>query len=310
MSKIFKKMKYFLSLSLFLIPMSKSYSFYELVGDISIRYDVIFEGEIILDSRFMSYTNKNAKVTFDYSLVSRSEFTDDDRRFVVSWRFSPLTSHNLPNIFERLWLNLLTETTKDAVYTVKLPSDNFLVFQKNGERHPLGYFFEILFPIIDIENYRYKKSYKIEIPNPYRETDYMNIDIEGWDFFRYSRPSTDRPIPSLETNTALINKIYTEYSERRKNKQDTIYWLQMFETATQNIYKQNKGTSTLVGMYFLDPEKAELSRYILIGDASFDLPFVQNNSVGFVNIKFNGKFTATLADPHKDIDDTGFTIGN
>lgn len=290
-----KKIRMYLYLFLFLLIVNKHYSFYEMYGDIPFIYDVVFEGEVILESRYLNYTNKQVRFTFDYAVTTRSDLASKKEQIITMWRFSPLKTHNLPIIFDTLWYKFLKLTFDDLAYSVKLPTDQFLVIDRFGRNHPMGYFLEFLFPIVDFKNSHYIQKYNFELPGEYRKTRYVSINIEGWNFFTYVKPSTAPPLPILETNTQFINHIYSNYAEQKKNSQSTIFWMQTFTVSFANIFGQSFGSSDLVAMYFLDPSNKVLKRYIAIGELDIELPYIQDNMSVPITVKLNGEFQVKLA---------------
>ncbi|MDK2818739.1 MAG: hypothetical protein KFW21_04750 [Spirochaetota bacterium] len=269
-----------------------SYSFYDIYGDILYLYDVEFTGEVIISSKYFSYTNTNAQFNFDYSLSTSSEFTDT-QQIVIDWKFSPLTSSTLPSIFIDLWQSYIDSKTDNIAYIVKLESDHFLVFDKNGKRHPLGYVFEVLFPIIDMKNNQYNQTYSLNVPSEL-ETDLISMVVSGWDFFKISRALNSDPLILLETNIQLINDIYSTYAYRNNNNIPTVFWMQNINILQANRYKQIKHEATLTGMYFLELDEKILSKSIIISKVSVELPYqYQNFKVPF-NLKLEGKFDINL----------------
>ncbi len=269
-----------------------SYSFYDIYGDILYLYDVEFTGEVIISSKYFSYTNTNAQFNFNYSLSTSSEFTDT-QQIVVDWKFSPLTSSTLPSIFIDLWQSYVNSKTDNIAYIVKLESDHFLVFDKNGKRHPLGYVFEVLFPIIDMKNNQYNQRYSLNVPSEL-ETDLISMVVSGWDFFKISRELNSDPLILLETNIQLINDIYSTYAYRNNNNIPTVFWMQNINILQANRYKQIKHEAILTGMYFLELDEKTLSKSIIISKVSVELPYqYQNFKVPF-NLKLEGKFNINL----------------
>ena len=271
-----------------------SYSLYDIYGDISFLYDIKFTGKVIVSSKFFNYTNTNAQFDFNYSLSTRSELAEGEQ-IVVDWKFSPIRTTSLPSLFVDLWNSYIEEQTKDIVYTIKLPTDQFLVFDKRGKKNSLGYFFEILFPIIDTKKNQYNQKYTLDIPNELR-TDHLSLEISGWDFFKITRPLDAAPLILLETNTQFINDIYSDYAERQSKKIPTVFWMQHINIFQINEYKQVQNEAILTGMYFLEVDKKILSKAIILSKLSVEVPFqYQNFKVPF-NVQLEGKFDISLRD--------------
>ena len=293
--KLITKAFFFLIIGLKLS--TPSYSFYDIYGDIPFLYDVEFTGEVIVSSKYFNYTNTNAQFNFNYSISTISEFTEEDQ-IVVNWKLFPMTTKSLPSIFVDLWQSFVNEQTKKIAYTVKLPTDQFLVFDENGRRHPLGYFYEILFPIIDTKKNEYHQRYALDIANELK-TDHLSLEISGWDFFKVARSLDSDPLILLETNTQFINEIYSNYSIRQNKKTPTIFWMQNVKLFQLNEYKQVQNEAILTGMYFLEADKKVLSRAIVMGKVSGELPYqYQNFKVPFT-IQLEGKFDINLKEGTK-----------
>lgn len=294
--KLIIKAIFFLTIGLKLS--TPSYSFYDIYGDILFLYDVEFTGKVIVSSKFFNYTNTDAQFDVNYSLVTRSEFTVGEQ-LVVDWKFSPITTTSLPTIFVDLWNFYLEEQTKKIIYTVKLPSDHFLVFDKKGKRLSLGYFFEILLPIIDTEKNQYHQKYALDITDELK-TDYLSLDITGWDFFKTIRSLDAEPLILLETNMQLINEIYSNYAEKQNKDTPTIFWMQHVNMFQVNEYKQVQNEAVFTGMYFLETNKKQLSKAIVMGKMSVEIPYqYQNFKVPFT-IQLEGKFDINLRDRTKN----------
>ncbi len=269
-----------------------SYSFYDIYGDIPFLYDVTFTGKVIISSKYFNYTNADAQFNFNYSLSTRSEFTEGEQ-VVVNWEFSPLTTTSLPSVLLDLWKSFVNEQTKEIVYTVKLPTDQFLVFDEKGKRHPLGYFFEILFPIIDTEKNEYYQKYALDVADN-SGTEHLSLEISGWDFFKITRTLDADPLILLETNRQFINEIYSNYSIRQNKKTPTIFWMQNVKLFQVNEYKQVQNEAVLTGMYFIEANKKILSRAIVMGKTSGELPYqYQNFKIPF-SVQLEGKFDINL----------------
>ena len=269
-----------------------SYSFYDIYGDTPFLYDVEFTGAVIISSKYFNYTNTNAQFNFNYSISTRSEFTEGEQ-IVVNWEISPLTTKSLPSIFVDLWQSFVNEQTKGIAYTVKFPTDQFLVFDENGKRHPLGYFYEILFPIIDIKENKYQQRYALDIADELK-TDHLSLEISGWDFFKITRAQDSEPLILLETNTQFINEIYSNYSIRQNKKTPTIFWMQNVKMFQMNEYKQVQNESVLTGMYFIEADKKTLSRAIIMGKVSGELPYQHQNFKIPFTVQLEGKFDINL----------------
>ena len=293
--KLIVKVIFFLTIGLKLS--TPSYSFYDIYGDMLFLYDVEFTGEVIVSSKFFNYTNTDAQFDVNYSLVTRSDFTAGDQ-LVVDWKFSPITTKSLPSIFVDLWNSYLEEQTKKIIYTVKLPSDHFLVFDKKGNRMPLGYFLEILLPVIDTENNQYHQKYALDITDELT-TDHLSLEITGWDFFKTARSLDAEPLILLETNMQLINEIYSNYAKKQNKDTPTVFWMQHINMFQVNEYKQVQNEAVFTGMYFLNTEKKQLSKAIVMGKMSVEIPYqYQNFKVPFT-IQLEGKFNINLRDRTK-----------
>ena len=293
--KLIIRVIFFLTIALKLS--TPSYSFYDIYGDMNFLYDGEFTGKVIVSSKFFNYTNTNAQFNFNYSLTTRSEFTEGEQ-LVVDWRFFPIVTKSLPAIFVDLWNSYLGALTKKIIYTVKLPSDHFLVFDKKGKRMPLGYFFEILLPIIDIEKNQYHQRYGLDIVSKLK-TDHLSLEITGWDFLKNTRSLDAEPLILLETNMQLISEIYSNYSKKQNQKTPTIFWMQHANIFQVNEYKQVQNEAVLTGMYFLETGKKQLSKAIVIGKMSVEVPYEYQNFKMPFTIQLEGQFDVKLRDRAK-----------
>ncbi|MGL5955455.1 MAG: hypothetical protein ACRC0X_02445 [Brevinema sp.] len=273
----------------FFITTIKTYSFYDLYGDIPFQYKVVFTGEVIISSKYFNYTNTNGSFNFNYIVVTRSEFSTD-KQVIVDWYFSQLESTNLPPILSSMWAYYLRSKQNEITYSVKLDTDHFLVFSKEGKRHPIGYFLESIFPIINLQQSLYQKEYYLELPETAQQKNYITLKIQGWDFFRYTRPLDSRPLILLETNTQFINDIYQYYAKKQTQDQSAVFWMQNIEIARMNSHKRVKDESTLTGMYFIDLKNKIMSEATIMGKIATEIAYQYQNFKLPFNVSLEGKF--------------------
>lgn len=272
------------------------YSFYNFYGDIPFQYQITFTGDLIIDSKFINYTN-TGEFDITYTLQTRSEFSTPQQS-VTDWYFSELHTTTFPPLLSTLWRNYLLQKQKEIAYAVRVNNNHFLVFNKKGEVHPLSYIMEVFFPVIKQNKLSYKQNY--HIPHEYssvKKQNFLNINIEGWDFFKYTRPLTDKPLILLETNTQFINQIYSNYVDNRKNKQSTLFWIQSLNISQQNIYKQIESNIELTGMYFIDLAERLLHHATIIGKMTIPVSYEHQNYQTSINIELEGKFNIKLIYP-------------
>ncbi|MGL4677592.1 MAG: hypothetical protein ACRCWI_08020 [Brevinema sp.] len=273
-----------------------THSFYDLYGDIPFEYEVVFTGKVIISSKYFNYTNTNSSFNFNYAVVTRSEFSTD-KQVIVDWYFSNLTTSQLPLILSSIWSYYLQSKQKEIAYSVKLDTDQFLVFDKKGQRHPIGYFLESIFPIVNLQRSIYQQQYYLELPESPKQKSFMTLKIQGWDFFRQTRPTNSSPLILLETNTPFINNIYQHYEQKQKDDIPTVFWIQNIEITHLNAYKQLKGESILTGIYFLDLQNKIISQAAVIGKITTEIPYQYHNFQLPFKVFLEGQFDIALKAP-------------
>lgn len=284
--------RYIFIILILVLQANFTHGFYSILGDIPFQYEVVFEGKLILESKFLYYTNNNAQFTFDYTVLTKDDTVSDDQ-LIVDWQFSPLRDYNISPIFALLWDNMFQSILQDISYTVMLPTDQFLVFDKQGKRHPLGYFLEILFPIISLKNQTSTSSIMLDFLDENNKQRYLILDIEGWDFFNYTRSDTI-PNPLLETNKQFINELYTCYSEHNKKRLPTTFWIQNFNVSVANISKEPLSSGTMTGMYFLDRKTRMMNKATILSKFNTTMNYVQDVFSLPISIQMIGKFEIQL----------------
>lgn len=273
------------------------YSFYDFYGDLPFQYRVTFTGTVIFETRHMSYTNTNGEFSIIYVLETRSDFSAPNQ-IVTDWYFSEMMTTNLPSILPSVWRAYISKKQKEIAYIVKLDTDHFYVFNRNGELHPLTYIMDVFFPVIDQSKTMYEKQYHVPNSKNTRDIkDYLNINITGWDFFKYTRPLNSRPYILMETNELLINQIYQNYSSTRKAKKETLFWLQSIIGNKKNAYDQLLSDMELTGMYFIDLRERLLTKATVLGKTFTKLPYEDGQYKENFNLYLEGAFNIELLHP-------------
>jgi len=295
---MFIQKKYLLLICFSTLIINNIYGFYNILGDVPFQYIAVFDGKIILESKFLYYTNDNMKFNFDYTVMTREETVSNDQ-VLVDWHFSQINNPDEIPLFNLLWDSLFKKILKDISYTVMLPNDQFLVIDKNGKRHPLGYFLELLLPITSLKNNSYESSTLLDFLDENRQQRYLKIDVEGWDFFKYKR-TNKAPLPALDTNSQLINALYKSYAQQNKNTLSMIYWAQNFNTSVTTINKESISSGEMTGIYKLNQKMRTMDDAIIISKFNTVVNFTQNMLSIPINIKIEGIFKLKLKKDNGD----------
>lgn len=271
---------------------TSTYTFYNFYNDMPYHYTSSYKGILIIKSDYINYTNTNVSFCVDYTLIARSEHTEKSQT-IVDWYFSPVRSSTLPVFAKTMLDSFISQSIKEVRYGVKLPSDHFLMFDRKGQRHLMGNAAEILFPIVDFTNKTYTQSYNVDLGDG---THFVNMDLEGWDFFQYKRPADSLPLPILETNEQFISKIYQSYTDHSKKNLPMTFWVQYMNLIRVSNYQQVLDNYTLMGLYFIDSQKRELSKAIIIGKIKSFLSYTLSQITIPIEIEMQGQFDIILND--------------
>lgn len=230
---------------------SNYYSFYNIVGDVPFRYEIVYQGELILSGHYVNITNKNACFSFDF-VIQTSDETVSAEQLVVNWDFSELKSYNTSPLFSKLWNAVVFRVKNNLAYSIMLPSDNILSFDKKGQVNPASYFLEIVLPIIDFKNNVRSSSYQFGYTNAFGEEKNIDFTVDGWNFFMGKVPDDRDDLDVFLAQDKLVEEIYTIYEKKNKDKIPTLFWLQTTKSHVGSKIQPLQNTSSTIGMYIIN----------------------------------------------------------
>lgn len=268
---------------------SNHYSFYNIVGDVPFQYEVVYKGELILSGRYVNITNKNACFSFDF-VIQTSDETVSAEQLVVNWDFSELKSHNTSPLFSKLWNAAAFRVKKDLAYSIMLPSDNILSFDKKGQINPASYFLEIVLPIIDFKNNVRSYSYQFGYTNAFGEEKNIDFTVDGWNFFMGKAPDDRDDLDVFLAQDKLVEEISTIYEKKNKDKIPTLFWLQTTKSYVGSSILPLQNTSSTIGMYIINLDERLLEQAYILTKIEVILPFITDVAYTPIKVELNGSF--------------------
>lgn len=269
---------------------SNHYSFYNIVGDVPFQYEVVYKGELILSGRYVNITNKNACFSFDF-VIQTSDETVSAEQLVVNWDFSGLKSHNTSALFSKLWNAAAFRVKKNLAYSIMLPSDNILSFDKKGQINPASYFLEIVLPIIDFKNNVRSYSYQFGYTNAFGEEKNIDLTVNGWNFFIANAPNDTDALDVFLAQDKLVEEIYTIYEKKNKDKIPTLFWLQTTKSYVGSSILQRQNTSSTIGMYIINLDERVVEQAYILTKIEVILPFITDAAYTPIKVELKGAFT-------------------
>lgn len=268
---------------------SNYYGFYNIVGDVPFRYEIVYKGELILSGRYVNVTNKNACFSFDF-VIQTSDETVSSEQLVVNWDFSELKSYNTSPLFNKLWNEVAFRIKKNLAYSIMLPSGHILTFDKQGQVNPANYFLEMVLPIIDFKSNVRSYSYQFGYTNVFGEQKNVDLTVDGWNFFMGKAPEDADDLDPFLAQDRLVEEIYTIYEKKNKDKIPTLFWLQTTKSHVGSSIQPLQNTSSTIGMYIINLDERLVEQAYILTKINVILPFITDVAYTPIEVELNGAF--------------------
>lgn len=238
---------------IFIFMFSRGHSFYQLSEDSIYTYKVFFRGSILLDASFLSQKNQDVQFSFSYTIFPQKYDPNDNSVFKI--KISKIKNlEGTHPVFVYVCNYLLDSLNSQIAYGIKAKDDTIVLIDTQSRQHPLSFFMDLFFPIINqVDGYE-SHSYILDLLYNLGQGQIpaqMTVETEGWHFLNSSRKSKD-PYPLLENNKSFLDTLIKKHLKQKKNTTH-LPWMQRVEiVVSDNNSGENFVDSSFLGVYSLD----------------------------------------------------------